>query len=226
MEDEADEGPDRAAVMRRCIVTREVRPVSDLVRFVRGPEGTVVPDIKAKLPGRGVWVANSRAVLQTAIAKHLFPRAFKGKAEVPAGLADQVAGLLRRDALQMLSLANKAGAVTTGFAKIEGSRGPILVLVQASDGSAAEIARLQAQCRGRGPGRRDPEAIRVFDSGELALSIGREHVIHAALTVHDAASAFRDRALRFAEFEAASPAKPDTVSASGLSGFPDSRDGE
>lgn len=220
MEDEADEGPDRAAVMRRCIATREVRSVSDLIRFVLGPDGAVVPDIRAKLPGRGVWVANSRAVLETAIAKKLFARAFKGKAAVPENLAAQVADLLRRDALQMLSLANKAGAVTTGFAKIEGSRGPILVLVQASDGSEAEIARLQTQCRGRGPGRRDPEAIRVFDSRELALSMGREHVIHAALTVHDAASAFRDRALRFAEFEAASPAKPDTVSASGLSGFP------
>ena len=220
MEDEADEGPDRAAVMRRCIATREVRPVSDLIRFVLGPDGAVVPDIRAKLPGRGVWVANSRAVLETAIAKKLFARAFKGKAAVPENLAAQVADLLRRDALQMLSLANKAGAVTTGFAKIEGSRGPILVLVQASDGSEAEIARLQTQCRGRGPGRRDPEAIRVFDSRELALSMGREHVIHAALTVHDAASAFRDRALRFAEFEATSPAKPETVSARGISGFP------
>ncbi|HRE22108.1 MAG TPA: RNA-binding protein [Rhabdaerophilum sp.] len=226
MEDDTDEGPDRSAVMRRCIATREVRSISELIRFVQGPDGAVVPDIKAKLPGRGVWVSNSRAVLETAIAKNLFPRAFKSKASAMEGLADQVSSLLKRDALQMLSLANKAGALTTGFAKIEGSRGPILCLVQASDGSAAEIARLQTQCRGRGPGRRDPEAIRVFDSRELALSIGREHVIHAALTVHDAASAFRDRALRFAEFEAASPAKPDAVSASGLSGFPVSRDGE
>ena len=137
MEDEADEGPDRAAVMRRCIATREVRSVSDLIRFVLGPDGAVVPDIRAKLPGRGVWVANSRAVLETAIAKKLFARAFKGKAAVPENLAAQVADLLRRDALQMLSLANKAGAVTTGFAKIEGSRGPILVLVQASDGPEA-----------------------------------------------------------------------------------------
>lgn len=220
MDDETDEGPDRAAVMRRCIVTREVRSVAALIRFVQGPDGAVVPDIRAKLPGRGVWVTNARAALETAIARNLFPRAFKGKASVPEGLAAQVSELLRRDALQMLSLANKAGVVTTGFAKIEGSRGTILLLVQASDGSVAEIARLQAQCRQRGPGRRDPEVIRAFYSRELALSIGREHVIHAALMVHDAAFAFRDRALRFAEFEAASPAKPEGVSASGLSGIP------
>jgi uncharacterized protein len=222
MEDTGDQGPDRAAVSRMCIVTRVVRPVSDMIRFVAGPDGMVVPDIKARLPGRGVWLTNSRAVLAQAIKRKLFQRGLKESVTVPTSLEDQVAGLLKRDALQMLAIANKAGTVTSGFAKIEGMRGPVLALVQASDGSGAEIARLQGLCRSKGPGKREPVLVRAFAAEEIALSIGREHVIHAALTVHDAASVFLDRASRFMEFQAGSPAKPEQVSTSGLSGFPES----
>ncbi len=219
MED-GDDGPDRAAVARMCIVTREVRPVSGLIRFVAGPDGTVVPDIRNRLPGRGVWLANSAEILRQGIKRKVFQRGLKETVAVPAGLEAQVGDLLRKDALQMLSLANKAGALVSGFAKIEGIRGGMLALVQASDGSGAEIARLQRVCRGKARGKRDPTVIRAFAAHELGLSIGREHVIHAALTVHDAASVFLDRALRFVEFQAGGPAKQQTASASGPSGIP------
>lgn len=218
MDEDGDDGPDRAAVARMCIVTREVRPVSGLIRFVAGPDKTLVPDIRNRLPGRGVWVANSREVLHKAIARKAFGHALKETVTVPADLEALVVDLLRKDALQMLSLANKAGAVTSGFAKIEGIKGSLFALVQASDGSQAEIARLQRLSRGKARGKHDPIVIRAFAAHELGLSIGREHVIHAALTVHEAASVFLDRALRFVEFQAGSPAKPQQALASGLSG--------
>ena len=221
MEQEGDEGPDRKAVARMCIVSRDVRPVSELIRFVAGPDGSVVPDIKARLPGRGVWVTNSNSVLQQAITRKAFQRGLKENVRVPDGLVTLVGDLLRKDALQMLSFANKAGAVTSGFAKIEGMRS-ILALVQASDGSEAEIARLHRMCRGKARGHRDPLVVRVFSAEELGLSIGREHVIHAALTALDAASVFLDRALRFADFQAGGPAKQETASATGPSGIPGS----
>lgn len=220
MEEDGDKGPDRKAVARMCIVTREVRPIADLIRFVAGPEGELVPDIKARLPGRGVWVTNDAVLLRQAVAKKAFQRSLKENVRIPAGIEAQVADLLRRDALQMLSLANKAGAVTSGFAKIEGIKGSMLALVQASDGSEAEVTRLQRASRGKARGRRDPLVIRAFAAEELGLSIGREHVIHAALTVHDAASVFLDRALRFVEFQAGGPAKQHMASASGPSGIP------
>jgi len=220
MEEDGDKGPDRKAVARMCIVTREVRPIADLIRFVAGPDGEVVPDIKARLPGRGVWVTNDAAVLRQAVAKKAFQRGLKENVRIPAGIEAQVADLLRKDALQMLSLANKAGAVTSGFAKIEGIKGSMLALVQASDGSEAEVSRLQRTSRGKARGKRDPLVIRAFAAEELGLSIGREHVIHAALTVHDAASVFLDRALRFVEFQAGGPAERKSASASGPSGIP------
>ncbi len=110
---------DRAATTRMCAVTRAVRPVPELIRFVSGPGGIVVPDIRGKLPGRGVWVSNNRASVEQAVRRKVFARALKAEVSAPADLAGQVESLLKQDALQMLALANKAGAVVTGFDKIE-----------------------------------------------------------------------------------------------------------
>ncbi|MCA1953421.1 MAG: RNA-binding protein [Hyphomicrobiales bacterium] len=211
MEPDETEGAreDRRAVSRRCAVTREIRPIDRLLRFVAAPDGALVPDIRNRLPGRGVWIGNDRALLAEAIRRKLFGRALKAEIRVPADLDRQVAGLLRADALQMLALANKAGAVTSGFAKIDGLRGPVLALVEASDGSEAEIARLAGRMAGRGPRQGDPLVIRVFSAEEIALSLGREHVIHAALAVHPAGSAFLDRAARYVEFLSGGPATRD-----------------
>lgn len=221
MEDALDDGPDRNARSRLCAATREIRPVDRLLRFVRDPDGNVVPDIRGRLPGRGVWISCDRTLLRRAIDRQVFARQFRQPVRAGAELVGQADSLLRQDALQMLALCNKAGAITTGFAKIEGMRGPILVLVQASDGSAAEKTRLRGHCRGRGPGRKDPKVIEAFAASELGLSIGREHVIHAALSVHDAAQAFVERALRFVEFQAQGPAEPNAVPEPGPKGVPD-----
>lgn len=215
-EDEA--GDDRRAVTRRCIVTRDILPVDALVRFVAGPDGVLTPDIRNRLPGRGVWVTAARGVLGEAVRRKAFGRALKAEVRLPPDLVAEVEGLLRRDALQMLALANKAGQVTSGFAKIEGMKGPVLALVQASDGSDAERERLAGLMRERGPRRAAPALIRAFTAEEIALSLGREHVIHAALAVHPAASAFLDRAARFVEFLSDGPAKRNGASANGPDG--------
>jgi hypothetical protein len=221
MEEAADDGPDRKAVTRLCAVTREVRPISELIRFVAAPDGRVVADIRNRLPGRGVWIRNSAACLKQAIRRKVLVRGLKIEGAVSADMVVETADLLRRDALQFLSLANKAGAVTSGFAKIEGMRGRILALVQADDGSPSEIARLQGLCRGRGPRGADPATIGAFKATEIGLSIGREHVIHAALAVHDASVVFVERARRFVEFMSDGPAERENAPASGPSGFAD-----
>lgn len=209
------EKDDRKALSRQCALSREVYPVSALLRFVAGPDGTVVPDIRSRLPGRGVWISNSATVLREAIKKKVFARGLKDKVTVPSDLVEQVGRLLRQDALQMLSFANKAGAVTTGFAKIEGMRPPVLALLQAADGSEAEVNRLAGLMKTKGRGKAAPEAIRLFASHELALSLGREHVIHAALNTLDAAAVFLERARRLADFEMSGPGHPAKDGASG-----------
>jgi predicted RNA-binding protein YlxR (DUF448 family) len=93
---------------RMCIVTREVRNEAELVRFVRGPDGSVVPDLNRKLPGRGVWVSLNRAKVAEAVKRRSFVRGL-GEAAAGTDLPDQVGGLLRKAALSYISLAKKAG---------------------------------------------------------------------------------------------------------------------
>lgn len=214
---------DRSATSRMCALSRDVRPVDALIRFVAGPAGEVVPDIRNRLPGRGVWISASRADIDMAVRRKLFARALKGAVTIPASLGDLTETLLRRDALQMLAIANKAGAIVTGFAKVEGMGGPIPALVQASDGSESEIRRLIGLMRGRGPRRRDPLLVQEFSAEELSLCLGREHVIHAALRVHDASDAFLARITRLNNFRVGVPVQgagapgPDDADALDLS---------
>ena len=53
---------------RMCIVTRESGDPDALIRFVAGPDGSVVPDLKRQLPGRGCWVKAERALVDKAVA--------------------------------------------------------------------------------------------------------------------------------------------------------------
>jgi uncharacterized protein len=196
--------PDEAGPERLCIATREVCKVEELLRFVAGPEGLLVPDLRNRLPGRGVWVRNDQALLAKAIQKKAFTRALGAGVTLPPDLIGQVDQLLERDALQMLALTNKAGAVITGFAKIAEGRARLLALVQAKDGSAAEIARLRGLCRRRAGGGDEIYSLALFDGAQLGLSLGREHVIHAAIIMHETGSAFLRRARRLTDFRSAS----------------------
>jgi predicted RNA-binding protein YlxR (DUF448 family) len=115
-----DAGPHRAAGRERlCVVTREVKPPDEMIRFVVGPDRAVVADLKRKLPGRGVWVTASRECLAAAAKRGVFARAFGADVTVAADLPDQVQGLLERAFLDGLAIARKAGEVVSGHAKVE-----------------------------------------------------------------------------------------------------------
>ena len=97
--------------VRRCALTRERLPRQDLIRFVLSPSGEIVPDLKERLPGRGVWVTADYAHIAEAAKRNVFARALKAQAKVPAALADQVDRLLAEAALGALALAS----VVLGF---------------------------------------------------------------------------------------------------------------
>ncbi len=197
----ADDGP---ASERRCVATRLALPPEDLIRFVAGPEGRLVPDIRRKLPGRGVWTALSRLAVEKAVATKAFARSLKAPVAVPADLADEVDALLARDALQSLSMANKAGLVVTGFGKVEavltGPRPPA-AWIEATDGAEDGRRKLmQAALRRHGAAAHAIPLAECFAGGDLALALGRELVIHAAIKDGAAAGAFLDRWRRLVHF--------------------------
>jgi len=161
---------------RMCIVTREVKDEADLVRFVRGPDGAVVPDIDRKLPGRGVWVSARRNSVAEAIRRKAFGRGL-GEAKADPDLPDLVAGLLRKAAISYLSLAKKAGALVAGNAKVGGllASGKARLLLHAREATLGGQRKLEAMA---GP---DIATVRLFTSDEMSLALGRPNVIHAAV---------------------------------------------
>jgi predicted RNA-binding protein YlxR (DUF448 family) len=167
---------------RRCIVTGEILPDTMLVRFVADPDGLIVPDIAATLPGRGLWVKADRAILERAAAKNPFARAAKAPVTVSADLADRVEALLVRRMIGDLGLARKSGALIFGFDNVQRalqSRTPPAVLIEASDGAADGRRKLRNSAAAQGV---SPANINCLSSAELHLALGRENVIHAALT--------------------------------------------
>jgi uncharacterized protein len=168
-----------------CIVTRIRGEPDDLVRFVCAPDGTVVPDIRCQLPGRGVWVQARQPLVAEAVKRRLFRRGLGEACRAPDILPGQVADLLRRAALDYLALANKAGLVIAGFEKVSAaiSKGRVAVLVEASDGAEDGQRKLLAKLNRTGQlTGQQAEIVRSFDSAALDLALGRSNVIHAGLT--------------------------------------------
>lgn len=166
---------DNDAPERRCIVTGERHPRGGLLRFVIGPEGQVVPDLAAKLPGRGLWLTADAALIEKAAKRGLFARAARAPVTVPPDLAAMVHDLLTRRVIDLISLARKGGQAVGGYEKVRDwlLREDATVLIQASDGSERGKTKLKTP--------EDGVHITCLTAQELGLAFGREHVIHAAL---------------------------------------------
>ena len=160
---------------RKCIVTGESQPKGGLIRFVVAPDGSLVPDIMEKLPGRGIWVSSTRESLETAVKKKLFARAARTQVILPEGLVDQVEEMLVQRTTSMLALARKSGDAVAGYEKVKDwlSKDQADVLIQASDGSERGKSKLSTPYMG--------SFIGWLTANELGLAFGRETVIHAAL---------------------------------------------
>ncbi len=199
-----DLGPrtEKSATRRMCAVSREVRAIDELIRFVVAPTGEVVPDLKRKLPGRGLWVLASRQTVAEAVRRHQFSRGFKRDVRVSPTLAADTEALLARSVVEALGIAGKAGQVVSGFSKVENAlkersaRNMVQALIHASDGAADGIRKLDAllgQNTGKdGESERIP-IVTVLTSAELDLALTRSNVIHAALLAGPASKTFLSR---------------------------------
>ena len=188
---------------RTCIVTRVVRPPGEMIRFVLGPDARVVPDLRQRLPGRGVWVSAEKALVEDAVKRRLFARAFKAQVAVSPDLADEIERLLRDDLRQGLSLANKAGNVIAGFAKVESAvaQGSLAALIHAAEAAEDGRRKIAGQLRKRlGDAILDVPVIQELSNHELGLALGRSHVIHAALVAGAGSDGFLTRWHRYRSY--------------------------
>jgi predicted RNA-binding protein YlxR (DUF448 family) len=200
---------DSAAPVRLCAVTRAQHPIENLVRFVVDPGGSIVPDLLRRLPGRGVWVEARREVVAQAVRRKVFARSLQRQVAVPEDLPDQVERLMLRRLVEAVSLANKAGLMVAGFAKVEEliSQGRAAVLFNAADGAPGDAAKLAGKFRALvGPERAEEATVDELTGPQLDLAIGRSNVVHAAASGGGAAWRVLAEVARLRQFRSTGPA--------------------
>jgi len=190
---------------RTCVLTRRNGTKDELIRLALGPDGTVAPDPRARAPGRGAWIGVTRAELDAANAngrlKSALQRAFKtNEVRVPAELGESIERALRQTALDRLGMEARASNLINGAERVETAArsGKVHMLLHAADaGEDGRSALDQAWRVGGG----DSEGM-IFPEGRtiLSLALGRENVVHVALTDPAAASRVRHALARWRAF--------------------------
>jgi predicted RNA-binding protein YlxR (DUF448 family) len=194
MRDPQNDPLDAHVPERSCILTRRTAPREELIRLALGPDGQVAPDVRARAPGRGAWIGVGRAELDEANAKGklkaALARAFKtSDLAVPADLGERIEAALRSQALDRLGLEARGGSLINGAERVETAarQGKVVLLIHAADAGEDGRKRLDQAWRvggGQAQGLVFPEERTI-----LSMALGRENVVHIALT--DAAAARR-----------------------------------
>lgn len=193
----SDQGVEPEMNDRTCIVTRESGTVDDMIRFVAGPDGTIVADLKRNLPGRGCWVKAQRRYIDEAVKRKLFPRGLKSNVLVPDDFGLAVDQMLAKSALGSFGLARKAGVVVTGAAKVDAAirNGTAALVLHAFEAAEDGVRKLdQARRSVVYAGGPEIPALSLFESSEMDLALGGVNVIHAAVLKGTAAAGFVKRA--------------------------------
>ncbi|WP_294120657.1 DUF448 domain-containing protein [Sphingomonas sp.] len=194
MRDPQNDPLDAHGPERSCILTRRTAPREELIRLALGPDNQVAPDVRARAPGRGAWIGVGRKALDEANAKGklkgALARAFNtSELDVPADLGERIETALRQQALDRLGLEARGGTLLTGAERIDQAAraGKVHLLIHAADAGEDGNRTLDQAWR---VGGGDAQGL-VFPEGRtiLSMALGRENVVHIALT--DAAAARR-----------------------------------
>jgi predicted RNA-binding protein YlxR (DUF448 family) len=207
-----DAEPEEAGPLRRCIVTRERATKGGMIRFVLGPDRTLVPDLANKLPGRGMWLSARADVLDTALTRRTFARAARCDVQVPPALPALLQDGLRRRIAELLGFARRAGQAIAGFEKARDwlRAGRAALVIQASDGSAEERQRFLSGAAGLA-------VYAPLTADALGAVFGRERAVHVAIAPGRLAAALRDENERLLGLVA--PAVNDAANVQGSDRF-------
>lgn len=185
------EEPERGP-LRRCLVTRETLPKEAMIRFVLGPDRVLVPDLEGRLPGRGMWLSAKADVLERAVKRGAFAKAARGTVHLPPDLRARIEDGLRRRVRDLVGFARRSGQAVCGREAVREwlQAGKAGLLVEASDGSPAERARLV--------GGRDVPVVTPLTAEALGTVFGRDHAVHVAIAPGRLAEAIATEAARLA----------------------------
>lgn len=182
---------------RMCIVTREGGDADNLIRFVAGPDGQVVPDLRRRLPGRGCWVKAERRLVEIAVTKKLFARALKTDAKASSELPEAVDRLLATGLLGMMGLARKAGQFVSGSSRVDKAvrAGQALAVFHTIDAADDGVRKIDQARKAMALGADlDIPGFRLFDADTMAQQLGEGALIHSAALAGEAGEGVVKRA--------------------------------
>ncbi|MBM3595128.1 MAG: DUF448 domain-containing protein [Alphaproteobacteria bacterium] len=211
---DSDGGPER-----KCILSGDKAPREALLRLAIAPDGTVLPDVHARAPGRGAWIGVSRADLERALAdgklKSAIARAFRGvPLSIPANLPYLVETSLLRAVTERLGLEMRAGNLLAGSDRIaeQARAGRVHWLGHASDAGEDGCRKLEQAWRvgseAEGSGLQGERL--ALDRATLSVALGRNNVVHMALTQAAAAERVSSLIARLQRFQGQAKADADT----------------
>jgi uncharacterized protein len=178
-----DDDQDELMNERMCIVTRESLPAEAMIRFVAGPDGSVVPDLKRALPGRGCSVKAERALVEKAVKKNIFARALKKDVKPTDDLPQQVDRLLVMQMTGMMNMARKASQFLSGTMKVDNAvrSGAALAVFHANDAAADGVRKIASARKAWAMTMDEPEvpAFRLLTYEEMQELMGDNAFIHA-----------------------------------------------
>lgn len=192
---------------RMCILTRARGEPDDLIRFVAGPDGTVVPDLKMRLPGRGCWLRADRACVDEAVRRKLFARALKDSVTADVSLGGLIDDLLAADLAGMMNMARKSGAFVSGAGKVDEAirSGKAIAVFHALDSAADGKRKVSQAIKARALGAEEAPipVYQPFNAEELTALLGGNAFIHAAVLAGQAGEGVVKRAKMLARYRGA-----------------------
>ncbi len=196
---------------RTCIVTRESGSADDLIRFVAGPDGSVVPDLKRTLPGGGAGSRPS-AVWWMKRSSASFCAGAEGRCNAAGGswraggpVADEICPWQPRAGSQGRGCGIWLDQGGSGDPHRDSRHG---VARKGSRRRRRTQARSGSPCRGASGWSRNP-FFHSFYGEEMDLAFGGGNVIHAAVLEGKAAAGFVKRALMLHRYRGESASDPD-----------------
>jgi predicted RNA-binding protein YlxR (DUF448 family)/ribosomal protein L7Ae-like RNA K-turn-binding protein len=158
---------------RSCLGCRTARGKGELLRFVLGPDRSLVADPQAKLPGRGAYTCWNSECLRKAVTRNQFARSFRGEVsqESPDLIIARLVRLREERLGAYLALANKAGKVVSGSEVVTEAlrHGKAGVLYMAADISAESRERFLSLA-----GRNGVAIVEMFTKDQLGALLGKE----------------------------------------------------
>ncbi len=205
---DADDDAELVVNDRTCIVTRETAEPGTLLRFVAGPDGNVVPDLKRQLPGRGCWVRPERALVDRAVQRKLFARALRRDVKADPELGALVDRLLAADLVGMMNMARKAGQFVTGAMKVDAAvrSGAAVGVLHATDAAADGVRKIDQAKKAWRLGtdaEDDIPSFSFFTSAEMDELLGQNAFIHAAALAGQAGEGVVKRATMLEKYRSA-----------------------